>query len=153
DAIPLTANGKVDRAALPSPDRARPESDKVYLAPRNEVERMLVGMWEEILGIENIGVNDNFFELGGHSIKAAVFINRLQEKLGEFVYVVAIFDAPTIGELALYLCKHYPSAVSRVCGIDLDQSASDEARKVDLEKIRQFRETIVTLPPRRTAEA
>ncbi len=67
-----------------------------------------------MLGLEELGVHDNFFEVGGDSIKGAILINRLQELIGEYVYVVAIFDAPTVAQLADYLRRHYAPAVKRI---------------------------------------
>src|SRR5262249_3986609 len=90
-AIPLTPNGKGDRRALPAPGQARPALREDYLAPRNELERVLASMWCDILGVEQVGVRDNFFDLGGDSIRGAIFINQLQERLGEIVHVVVIF--------------------------------------------------------------
>ena len=63
-----------------------------------------------------VGIHDDFFELGGNSITGAILINRLQEKLGEIVHVVALFDAPTVARLAAYLASDYPEAVARVWG-------------------------------------
>ena len=118
EAMPLTPNGKVDRQALSSIKLNRPELEKDYVAPRTELEDLLARMWQKILGIEEVGVHDNFFELGGDSIRGAIFINRLQEKLGVMVYVVALFENPNIADLAIYLTQHYPDAAAKVCGID-----------------------------------
>ncbi|MFP7658502.1 phosphopantetheine-binding protein [Chryseobacterium proteolyticum] len=76
DSFPLTPNGKIDRASLPG------ISDnniikKEYIAPRNETERKLVGLWKKVLAVDNIGVLDNFFELGGHSLKAMKLIGLI----------------------------------------------------------------------------
>ena len=114
--IPLTANGKVDRRKLPAPGQTRPDLRQDYLAPRNELERVLASMWCEILGVEQVGVRDNFFDLGGDSIRGAIFVNRLQERLGEIVHVVVIFTMPTVEQLAQYLEKEYTVAVSRLVG-------------------------------------
>jgi hypothetical protein len=124
--MPLTLHGKVDRRALPSPDTERPHLGREYLGPRTELERMLVKLWEQTLGVEHIGVYDNFFELGGDSIKGAILINKLQEWLGEYVYVVALFDAPTVSELAGYLNTHYAEAVARAYSVD----PADNARQL-----------------------
>ena len=67
DALPLTANGKVDRKALPAPDSQRPELSSAYIAPRSAIERDIAEVSQTALGIEGVGVNDNFFDLGGHS--------------------------------------------------------------------------------------
>ncbi len=119
--MPVSPNGKIDRKALPDPDRRRPELEKQYQEPTTELERQLVGLWEQSLGVDRVGINDNFFELGGDSILAAIFINKLQEVLGEYVYVVAIFDAPTVAQLSEYLIANYPQAVNRMCGIETTQ--------------------------------
>ncbi|HVF51447.1 MAG TPA: amino acid adenylation domain-containing protein, partial [Pyrinomonadaceae bacterium] len=95
DALPLTTNGKIDRRALPAPGQARPALERSYLAPRDTLEAALAEMWRELLGIEQVGVEDDFFGLGGDSIKGAIFINRLQERLGEIVHVITIFQSPT----------------------------------------------------------
>jgi thioesterase domain-containing protein/acyl carrier protein len=114
--LPLTENGKVDKRALPDPATTRPDLNEQYVAPRTELERKLADIFEEVVGIEEIGVHDNFFDVGGDSIKGAVIINRLQEELSEFVHVVALFDAPTIAQLAAYLTEHFPEEVLRFCG-------------------------------------
>jgi acyl-coenzyme A synthetase/AMP-(fatty) acid ligase len=61
EALPLTPNGKVDRKALPVPDQVRPELEAVYLAPQTEVEKTIADIWQEVLGIEDVGIHDNFF--------------------------------------------------------------------------------------------
>jgi hypothetical protein len=68
DALPLTPNGKVNRQLLPPPDQTRPELEAAYVAPRNSIEETLTRIWQELLGLERIGIQDNFFELGGDSI-------------------------------------------------------------------------------------
>jgi amino acid adenylation domain-containing protein len=112
-AFPQTTSGKVDRKALPAPE-ARPEAAGEAVPPRTPLEHDLAGLWRDILGTETIGVHDNFFQLGGNSISGAVFINRLQERLGEIVHVVTLFDAPTIAQLAAHLAAEYPRAVERL---------------------------------------
>jgi amino acid adenylation domain-containing protein len=125
EAFPLTTSGKIDRAALPAPDASRPSQDEAYVAPRDQLEQILVELWQPVLGLDELGVNDNFFEVGGDSIKGAILINRLQQLVGEYVYVVAIFDAPTVAQLADYLRQHYPTAVTRICdGVDVDAGES-----------------------------
>jgi thioesterase domain-containing protein len=116
DELPLTANGKVDRRALPAPEQTRPEQEKVYVAPRTKFEGILTGMWQRMLNINKIGIYDNFFELGGNSLQAAIFINKLEEKLGEKVRVVVLFKAPNVHALASYLSEQHPDAVYGMCG-------------------------------------
>jgi amino acid adenylation domain-containing protein len=74
NALPLTANGKVDRKALPIPNGLRPELEAAYVAPSNEVERTVATIWQEMLHVEKLGIHDNFFELGGHSLLIINFI-------------------------------------------------------------------------------
>ena len=100
DALPMTPNGKVDRQALPAPDRARPDLDSTPLAPRSATEEMLAGIWSEVLGLDGIGVADDFFDLGGHSLKATQVVNRVREAFQVELPVHSIFAAPTVAGLA-----------------------------------------------------
>ncbi|WP_438712754.1 amino acid adenylation domain-containing protein [Aquimarina muelleri] len=92
--MPLTSNGKLDRKSLPDPDSTE-LSTKEYVAPRNKIEKKIVAIWQDLLGIERIGVYDNFFELGGHSLLIAQLMSRLQLE-GYHIGVKDIFDNPTI---------------------------------------------------------
>ncbi len=74
--LPLTANGKVDRAALPAPEGTRPELDETFVIPRTLVEKQLTEIWSEVIGVKQIGINDNFFELGGDSILSIQIVAR-----------------------------------------------------------------------------
>jgi amino acid adenylation domain-containing protein len=96
-ALPLTENGKVDRNALPAPDRAAP--DATYVAPRTPTEETLAGIWAEILGLERVGIHDNFFELGGHSLLVVNALEKMR-KAELHASVRTIFLTPTIAELA-----------------------------------------------------
>ena len=99
DAIPRTANGKVDRRRLPSPLSLRPPVVG-YMAPRDEVESFVADIWEELLKIKQVGVHDNFFELGGHSLMAMRFFARVNEALGTEVSIRTIFEMPTVEKCA-----------------------------------------------------
>ncbi|MFD6293001.1 amino acid adenylation domain-containing protein, partial [Streptomyces sp. NPDC060205] len=98
--LPLTPNGKLDRAALPDPDRAWVGVAGEFVAPRSEVERVLAGVWAQVLGVERVGVEDNFFELGGDSIVSIRVVARARE-LGVHVSVAQLFDHQTVAGLAL----------------------------------------------------
>jgi amino acid adenylation domain-containing protein len=143
--FPLTPNGKLDRDALPAPDAGRPEQGQAYLGPRDEVERLLVEMWQGVLGVEQVGVRDNFFDLGGDSIKGAILINQLQGMLGEYVYVVAIFDAPTVERLGEYVRRHYPAAVNRICGFPTPAPAAVTTR-INADQMAKFKQLIRASP-------
>ncbi|MBV8203185.1 MAG: amino acid adenylation domain-containing protein, partial [Acidobacteria bacterium] len=98
DALPLTPTGKVDRRALPAPDgRLEPAA---ATAPRTPAEELVAGVWQEVLGVERVGVDDNFFEIGGHSLVAAQIAARLQDAFSVEVSLRAFFEAPTVAELA-----------------------------------------------------
>ncbi|HEX5886575.1 MAG TPA: amino acid adenylation domain-containing protein, partial [Pyrinomonadaceae bacterium] len=100
DRLPLTANGKVDRKALPFPDDARPELAQAYVAPRTPTEELIVGVWDEVLGIERAGIDDDFFELGGHSLLAMQVISRLRDAFKLDLPLRLLFSKPTIRALA-----------------------------------------------------
>ena len=99
-ALPLTPSGKLDRAALPAPGTARPELGGGFVAPRTETERVLAGIWAQVLGLDRIGAEDNFFELGGHSLLATRVISRLRRVFGADIPLTAVFDEPTVAGLA-----------------------------------------------------
>ncbi|QSQ19871.1 amino acid adenylation domain-containing protein [Pyxidicoccus parkwayensis] len=98
-ALPLTANGKVDRKALPAPE-AEGLSAGVASAPRTAMEETVAGIWAPLLGLERVGVEDNFFTLGGHSLLATRVMSRLREVLGRDVPVRLLFESPTVAALA-----------------------------------------------------
>jgi acyl carrier protein len=105
DAWPLMANGKVDRRRLPAPDEARPELATAYVAPRSELERIVAGVWQQVLQVERVGMHDNFFDLGGHSLRMLQVNGKLREALGREVSMIDMFQYPTVSALAEYLSR------------------------------------------------
>jgi amino acid adenylation domain-containing protein len=99
-ALPLTPSGKVDRKALPAPDRSRPEQERVYVAPRTATERMLAEIWSEVLEIDRVGVDDNFFDLGGHSLLATQVMSRARQKFRVELPLRELFAGPSVSHLA-----------------------------------------------------
>ena len=103
DTLPLTANGKVDRAALPSPEGSRPELEVSFVAPRTAEERAVAAAWQEVLGVATVGVYDNFFDLGGHSLLMVRVQSHLRDAFAREVPVLDLFQHPTVGALAWHL--------------------------------------------------
>jgi len=100
DKFPLTSSGKISRRDLPEPDGSRQELGADYVAPRSLIEENLVLIWNEVLGIERVGIHDNFFELGGHSLVAIRVNARISSELQVDFSVRNLFEAPTIAGLA-----------------------------------------------------
>jgi amino acid adenylation domain-containing protein len=100
DALPLAPNGKLDRLALPAPDRSRPGLEKAFVAPRDDLERQLASIWEEVLDVRPVGVTDNFFELGGHSLLAVRLFAVIEKRLGSKLPLTAVFQGATVEDLA-----------------------------------------------------
>ena len=98
EALPLTANGKVDRRALPVPDTARPELENVFVAPSTPEEKILAAIWTKVLGVEKVGINDNFFALGGDSIRSIQVLSQAKEQ-GLSFSLAQLFQYQTIHEL------------------------------------------------------
>ena len=101
DTLPITSNGKVDRAALPAPDAARPELETTFVASRTPTEEKLAQIWAEVLGIDRVGIHDNFFDLGGASIQSLQVVNRASEA-GIQLSPELLFEYQTIAELAAH---------------------------------------------------
>ncbi|MBF6570846.1 MAG: amino acid adenylation domain-containing protein [Candidatus Binataceae bacterium] len=110
ESMPLMPNGKVDRGALPKPDQTRPEMGKIFVAPRDELERQLTALWEEVLGVRPIGVTDNFFELGGHSLLAVRLFALIDKRLGKRLPLAALFQGATVEGLAAIVRQNSLSA-------------------------------------------
>ena len=135
DKLPLTANGKVNRKALPAPDLARPALDVAFLAARNPLEQSLTELWSKILEIHQIGVHDSFFDLGGDSLRVMQLFTLLKSQYGKEVSFTNFFDRPTIDYLAKQLQSSegpcIPTANERITlqklrqEIDLDDLNAD----------------------------
>ncbi|HWS55375.1 MAG TPA: MupA/Atu3671 family FMN-dependent luciferase-like monooxygenase, partial [Pyrinomonadaceae bacterium] len=124
DALPLTPNGKVDRKALPDPQGLRPELEVEYVEPRNETERLITSVWQEVLGVERVGVHDNFFEVGGTSLLIAQVYSRLRDECSERLTMVEMFRHPTIASLARFL-----SGEEEAAGQPTVRQAQERVRK------------------------
>ena len=98
-ALPLTANGKIDRRALPAPEQ-RHMPQESFVAPRTAVEHKLTDLWTEVLNQKDVGIQDNFFELGGHSLLATQLVSRIRSTLQIEVPLSVLFDVPTVEDLS-----------------------------------------------------
>jgi acyl carrier protein len=100
DALPLLPNGKIDRRALPPPELLRAELEETFVAPRTAVEEIMVSIWAEVLGVEQVGVHDNFFtELGGHSLLATQLSSRVRNTFQVELPLQRLFESPTVAGL------------------------------------------------------
>ncbi len=115
-ALPRTANGKLDRSALPTPKLSAAKAADSLVAPRTAVEEKVVAIWAGVLGVERVGAMENFFDLGGHSLLGLRLVNQLREALGEYVPLAIVFEAPTPGRMSELLEKKYPVAIARWTG-------------------------------------
>jgi hypothetical protein len=138
DTLPLTPSGKVDREALPAPDRDRPELNQTFVAPRTAVEEVVAGVWAAALGLERVGVYDNFFDLGGHSLLALRVIFRVREALQIELPLRTLFEKPTVDGLSQAIL-HDPLARDKVertaqLFLKMTQLSSDEVDALLAEK-------------------
>jgi amino acid adenylation domain-containing protein len=104
ESLPLTPNGKVDRHKLPAPSRERPQLDRAYIGAQNDLERILVEIWSDLLKVDRVGIDDNFFDLGGTSLSILQVAAAIEQKLGMAnLPIVKLFQHPTISSMAKYL--------------------------------------------------
>ena len=130
DTMPLTPNGKIDRKVLLSRDLERSGGEDAFVAPQTAAQRVVAGIWSQLLGIERIGVNDNFFELGGHSLLATQIVVRLREIFRVDLPVGVLFEAPTIDGLLDRLARAWgdPSVLEEIAAtvIEISQLSAAE---------------------------
>ena len=118
DSMPLTPNGKVDFTLLPMPSKSMNRS---RVAPRSAAEASLAAIWEDVLGLDSIGVDDNFFELGGHSLKATRVLSRLRARLNVEMPLRALFESPTVASLARRVEAIQAKGVAGGPGVDHEE--------------------------------
>jgi acyl carrier protein len=104
EALPLSPSGKVERTALPAPDKAR-RREQEYVAPRNDTEAKLAEICADLLHVEQVGIHDSFFDLGGHSLLATQFISRVHDTFHQDLPVRVLFESPTVAGIAQRLHK------------------------------------------------
>jgi amino acid adenylation domain-containing protein len=111
DRLPLTRNGKIDKAALPDPE---PLAATASVAPRDPVEEQILLIWSEVLGERGAGIDDNFFDLGGHSLKAMQVVSRIHRGLGVKLSVHDFLEAPTVSGIAALVRAAKPSPYASI---------------------------------------
>lgn len=116
--MPLNANGKIDRKALPEPELGLESPEKEYVAPRNEIEERLARIWQDVLRMERIGVTDNFFDLGGHSLKAIVITGQIFKEFKTELSLKVLFEHPTIQEVAALIQSEKESEFTTITPVE-----------------------------------
>jgi acyl carrier protein len=137
ESLPLTPTGKVDRNALPDPEIKRPNLDTLFVAPRTPVEQRLASIWMEALALDPVGIHDNFFDLGGHSLAAMRVISRVIQQFQLKLPVKALFEAPTVAEMAAIIETHQDE---RASDTDLPQMLREVEAMTDEEAQRRVDE-------------
>ncbi|MFC0716122.1 condensation domain-containing protein, partial [Cellulomonas biazotea] len=132
EALPLTANGKVDKKRLPSPAGQELSGGTVYEGARNETEARLIGIWEEVLGRNGIGIHDNFFDLGGHSLKATRLAGHIHKEFGVKVSLRDLFSQTVLVEQAELISAGIQAEYSRIpeVGASPDYVLSSSQRRL-----------------------
>jgi acyl carrier protein len=132
DELPLNANGKVDRRALPAPAATPYVTEETFIAPRTPEEKTIAEIWAEVLDGRPVSVEANFFDLGGHSLLATRVVSRIREKCGVELPLRLLFDSPTVAALASHLAAVQPAQTeaSRIAEmLNTLASLSDEETK------------------------
>jgi non-ribosomal peptide synthetase component F len=127
--MPLTANGKIDRAALPAPDDLRPDLERVFVAPRTAVEAELAGIWAGLLKVSEVGVYDNFFDLGGHSLLATQVVSRMRQIFQVEISLRSLFESPTVAALAAQIEEAAADETTRLLA-ELEELSEEEAERL-----------------------
>jgi len=122
ESLPLSSNGKVDRKALPAPDRIEATKKRDRVNPRTPTEEILTAIWKAVLRINHFGIHDNFLELGGNSLQAIQILSRVRESFHLNLSLPALFEAPTIAEMA--------QLIEDLLIEEIDKMSEDETRRL-----------------------
>jgi acyl-coenzyme A synthetase/AMP-(fatty) acid ligase/acyl carrier protein len=137
DTQPLTPGGKVDRRALPAPDKTRPDLKTTFVAPSTPVEKRLAGIWAEVLNKEPVGIHDNFFELGGNSLLATQVISRISDALSVALPRRSLFETPTLAGLADQITQQLTVAHDEMAELlaELEGLSEEDAQRLVAENL------------------
>ncbi len=134
NSMPLSETGKIDRESLPAPQQSRPALEQNYAAPATALEKVLTGIFSEVLKIERVGINDNFFELGGHSLLATRVVSQIRQMFAIELPVRQLFEEPTVSGLASLIVKNERARIERTAELLCEISTmSDDAVTAMLE--------------------
>jgi len=135
DSMPLSETGKIDRESLPAPEQSRPALEQSYAAPATALEKVLAGIFGEVLKIERVGVCDNFFELGGHSLLATRVVSKVRQIFAIELPVRKLFEEPTVSGLASVILKNERARIERTAELLCEiYTMSDDAVTAMLEE-------------------
>ncbi len=132
--LPVTPNGKLDRKALPEPALARPDLAEAFVAPRGEGEQAIAEIWQEVLGVERVGVHEKFFQLGGHSLLLVRVHARLRERFGIELSMMDLFKYPDVSSLAQHLAgtaAARPVTVEESRATELEQGKARRRQRLE----------------------
>ena len=139
DTVTLTANGKIDRRALPAPPADRPELTGAFVEPNGAAEALMADIWKDLLGVARVGASDNFFHLGGHSLVATQLVSRIRRTFETPLPLRAVFEAPTVAGLV--------DALARAAGgRDVVDEIAWAVREVDRMSPEQVRTALAEAP-------
>jgi len=136
--LPLLSTGKVDRRALPMLRSGRPDLETLFAAPTTPAEQSLSQIWAEVLHVDQVGIHDNFFDLGGHSLSASRVISRVIETFHIDLLLSAVFDSPTVAEMALIITANQSTPASEA---ELEPILSELERMTEEDAVRYMDET------------
>ncbi|MCK9816842.1 condensation domain-containing protein, partial [Pseudomonas sp. MAFF 302046] len=135
--LPLTTNGKLDRKALPAPDAGQLQQQ--YIAPQTALEQGMAAIWQEVLGIEQVGLSDNFFELGGHSLLATQVVSRVRQALDVDASLRALFETVSL--------KDFVGSLGRNQTPQTTLTLADRSKALDLSYAQQRQWILWQLEP------
>jgi amino acid adenylation domain-containing protein len=138
DSLPLT-NGKLDRTALPLPDRRRPELRTPYVQPRNDSEEKVAQLWADVLTLDRVGIHDNFFDLGGHSLAAMRIVNRLGNIFSAEISLTDLFDSPTVAELATVINDKFEAGELASILAEIESLTDEAAQRLLSDRLEKSR--------------
>ncbi|WP_157261699.1 non-ribosomal peptide synthetase, partial [Paenibacillus sp. A3] len=114
--LPLTPNGKIDRKALPAPEGGASGSE--YTAPRTPLEAKLVHIWQEVLGLEKVGIHENFFDIGGHSLRATTLVSKIHKEINVDFPLRDVFTCSTVEDMARAIARMEEGSYSSIPAIE-----------------------------------